>query len=112
LYTVIIKIVFLFFLSSDHQSWLTLLGYSLQNFALQLYPDRLPGGGLPLTPGLWGSKEQMPYVMAAHSSSQLHKDTASAFDVATGFLAHLAECRPGDASTLSSPPHSAVKKDT
>ena len=89
------------------------MGYNLQNLAPQLYPDRLPGGGLPLTPpGLWGSKEQMPYVMSAHSSIQLHKDTASAFGVASGFLAHLAERRPGDASTLSSPPHSAVKKDT
>jgi len=111
--TVITQIIFRVFLSSDHQSWLTLLGYNLQNLAPQLYPDRLPGGGLPLTPpGLWGSKEQMPYVMSAHSSIQLHIDTASAFGVASGFLAHLAERRSGDASTLSSPPHSAVKKDT
>jgi len=36
--------------------------------------------------------------MSAHSSIQLHKDTASAFG--SGFLAHLAECRPGDTSTL------------
>ena len=53
-------------------------------------------------PGLWGPKEQVPYVISEHSSIQLHKDTASAFGVAFGFLADLAERRPGDASTLSS----------
>ncbi|KAJ9586714.1 hypothetical protein L9F63_019697, partial [Diploptera punctata] len=85
---------------TDHQSWLTLLGYNLQNLAPQLYPEKLPGGGLPLSPpGL--------------SSIQLHQhpNTASPFAVASGFLAHLSERRPGDASTLSSPPRSAVKKD-
>ncbi|XP_023702268.1 teneurin-a isoform X2 [Cryptotermes secundus] len=98
---------------TDHQSWLSLLGYNLQNLAPQLYPDRLPGGGLPLSPpGLWGSKEEMPYVVSLRSSIQLRQESSSAFGVASGFLAHLAERRPGDASTLSSPPRSAVKKDT
>lgn len=102
-----------FVLSPDHQSWLSLLGYNLQNLAPQLYPDRLPGGGLPLSPpGLWGSKEEMPYVVSLRSSIQLRQESSSAFGVASGFLAHLAERRPGDASTLSSPPRSAVKKDT
>jgi hypothetical protein len=111
--TVIIKLILITGLPSDHQSWLTLLGYNLQNLAPQLYPDRLPSGGLPLSPpGLWGSKEEMPYVMSLHSSIQLRQDFASAFGVASGFLAHLAERRPGDASTLSSPPRSAVKRDT
>ncbi|PSN55675.1 Teneurin-a [Blattella germanica] len=99
---------------TNHQSWLTLLGYNLQNLAPQLYPDKLPGGGLPLSPpGLWGTREGMPHVMSARSSIQLRQDddSASAFGVASGFLAHLAERRPGDAATLSSPPRSAVKKD-
>ena len=105
---VIIKIIFLvfFFQSSDHQTWLTLLGCNLQNLAPQLYPGRLSGGGMPLTPpGLWSSKEQVPYVISAHSPIQLHKDTASAFGVASGFLADISERCPGDASTLSSLPH-------
>ena len=99
---------------TDHQSWLTLLGYNLQNLAPQLYPEKLPGGGLPLSPpGLWGTREGMPHVMSSRSSVQLRQDSESsfAFGVASGFLAHLAERRPGDATTLSSPPRSAVKKD-
>jgi hypothetical protein len=51
-------------------------------------------------------------VISEQYSIQLHKDTASTFGVASGFLADLAERRSGDATTLSSLPHSAVIKDT
>nr|CAD7200938.1 unnamed protein product [Timema douglasi] len=100
---------------TDHQSWLTLLGYDLRSLAPQLYPSLLPGGGLPPSMVLLGAQPPLtPHVMTALSSVQLRPAGSgpAPFTVASGFLAQLTQRRLGDASTLSSPPRSAVKRDT
>ncbi|XP_049862885.1 teneurin-a isoform X3 [Schistocerca gregaria] len=111
---------------TDHESWLSLLGYDLKSLAPQLYPASLPGGGLLSTVGFGGSlgpfpgdptkgmlSAAMPQLMLSQSSIQLKQNgVLPAFGVASGFLAHLAERQLGDASTLSSPPRSAMKRDT
>nr|CAD7400470.1 unnamed protein product [Timema cristinae] len=100
---------------TDHQSWLTLLGYDLRSLAPQLYPSLLPGGGLPPSMVLLGAQPPLtPHVMTALSSVQLRPGGSgpAPFTVASGFLAQLTQRRLGDASTLSSPPRSAVKRDT
>ncbi|XP_068081732.1 teneurin-a [Anabrus simplex] len=110
---------------TDHESWLSLLGYDLRSLAPQLYPESLPGGGLLSSVGFGGSlgpvtgdpgktllSISMPQLMLSRSSIQLRQSSnLPAFGVASGFLAHLAERRLGDASALSSPPRSAVKRD-
>ncbi|XP_063223573.1 teneurin-a [Bacillus rossius redtenbacheri] len=112
---------------TDHLSWLSLLGYDLRSLAPQLFSELLPGGGLPphvgfagLTGSLSGNPAggsslaaAMPEPMTSRSSVQLQRKTSiSAFSIASGFLAHLKERRLGDATTLSSPPRSAVKRDS
>lgn len=114
-----IKTSFSCSLITDHESWLNLLGYDLRSLAPQLYPDNLPGGFGALGPLPGGDPAKgslsaaMPQLMLSRSSSiQLKQATVlPAFGVTSGFLAHLSERRLGDASMLSSPPRSAMKRD-
>nr|CAD7424065.1 unnamed protein product [Timema monikensis] len=78
-------------------------------------PQHLTGGGLPPSMVLLGAQPPLtPHVMTALSSVQLRPGGSgpAPFTVASGFLAQLTQRRLGDASTLSSPPRSAVKRDT
>lgn len=83
------------------------MGFNLRNLAPQLYPDNLPGGGMPpvLTqqPTFWNPNRES-------LASQLTMQSGS-MSIQSGFLAHLYTRRMTDAKGLSAPTKSALKMD-
>lgn len=97
-------------LSTDHLSWLKLLGYDTKSLAPQLYPDELPGGSvlprIPVGRPVWGTAPGDTGSGLPTAMSLLPTVT-----IESGFLSHMSNKRIADFRSLSIPAMSALKTD-